>query len=121
MIEIVSFYNLATPIYLFFISCNHIILILHFSGDSVISDLRKLKDAILTGDRTCVSELDAKYKTIIAPLTLTITNPSYSNLQTDGLAETLAPTDIPFSKVRPVKTTGNGDCLFNATSLYLKG
>ena len=87
----------------------------------VLSDLKKLKDAILTEDKLCVSELEAYYKAIISPLTSSTINPSYSNLQADNLAEVLAPTDMPFSNTRPVKTTGNGDCLFNAASIYLKG
>ena len=43
------------------------------------------------------------------------------NIETDELAATLMPSDLQVQNLRPLKTTGKGDCLFNAASLFLKG
>ena len=41
--------------------------------------------------------------------------------ETDELAMTLLPTNPPLSGYSTIKTAGNGNCLFNAVSLTLKG
>lgn len=43
--------------------------------------------------------------------------------EVDDLAMCLLPSDMPQleSTIYPAKTTGNGDCLFNAVSMVLKG
>jgi hypothetical protein len=48
----------------------------------------------------------------------------YDNIPTDIIAQELLPDDIPLEEgygIRPLKTCTDGNCLFNALSLVLKG
>ena len=47
----------------------------------------------------------------------------YQSLETDSLGESLVPKDFqyPSNLVKVIKTTGNGDCLYNAVSISLIG
>lgn len=49
-------------------------------------------------------------------------NKCYTNSEAaiDELALALIPNDVPFP-VKPIRTTGNGNCMFNAVSLALIG
>ena len=47
-----------------------------------------------------------------------------SGIKRDLLAESLLPDDLPVTQDRqlfPAKTVGNGDCLYNAVSISLRG
>lgn len=50
-------------------------------------------------------------------------NVNFKGFQKDELAHCLLPNDLPVPKAEiiPAKTIGNGDCLYNAASIILKG
>lgn len=56
------------------------------------------------------------YKTVLGKIQHAV----WLNIETDELAAALLPSDLPVLNLRPLKTAENGDCLFNAASLFLK-
>ena len=48
-------------------------------------------------------------------------SPTCLSHEEDELAKFLLPTDLPELSLNPVKTSGNGDCLYNAASIGLIG
>ena len=84
--------------------------------DAVEADLQMLKTLLNENKREEIKRIQNKYKTVSGKSQ----ESHWPNIETDELAATLLPYDLPVPNLRPLKTTGNGDCLFNAASLFLK-
>ena len=84
--------------------------------DAVDADLLKLKALFRENNKEAILMIQTKYMTVLRKCTR-----SKVSIETDELTASLVPSDLPDSNLRPIKTTGNGDCIFNAATLHVKG
>lgn len=85
--------------------------------------MTEVERLIENGENEGLQVLQKHQKRYIQQETNNARKKSYMSLETDDLAMCLLPSDIPQLEptIYPVKTTGNGDCLFNAVSIILTG
>ena len=83
----------------------------------VHDDLQTLAALFSSNDRDSVLRIQSKHQRILNDSGKS----NAARLFRDELSMTLMPSDIPEPNLTPMKTTGNGDCLFNAASLHIKG
>ena len=83
--------------------------------------LRKLADTIERKNVLVATQIyRSQLNEIVKDVPALPTEQLFENLPVDEFANTLVPSTYP-STHRPLVTTGNGNCLFNAASLCLTG
>ena len=91
--------------------------------DECHQDLKTLKDHLSAGGKTADDKcLELKHKYKKGTETLLKTNfKELSNCAKDEFANVVIPPDVDLINPVAIKTLGNGNCLFNSASMFLRG
>ena len=84
----------------------------------VQQDLSSLRNAIVKSNKDVIVSLKRMYEQYLPSEMFTCS--TSTSLKRDLLSACILPRDIP-SNLVPIKTTGNGDCLYNSFSICLMG
>lgn len=86
----------------------------------IITDLKRLRNAIKENNRALCIELQGNYGAFVPDTMAPFSTWERKLRRVDTLSQVLMPHDIP-ANLTPTNVTGDGNCLFNSVSAILVG